>query len=78
MPGQKKKLTWFDHVLRSPCLAKRILQSTVKGKRRGRQKKNLEDNIREWIGIDFASLTRAAGIRTRWTGIAGKSSMAPR
>ena len=76
--SKKKKLRWFDHVLRSPGLAKRILQSTVKGKRRGRQKTSWEDNIREWIGIDFASLTRAAGIRTRGKGIVGKSSMVPR
>ena len=36
-------------------LAKTILQGTVKGGRRqGRQKKRLEDNIREWTGLDFA------------------------
>ena len=34
---------------------------TVKGKRkRGRQKKRWEDNIKEWTGMDFASSTRAA------------------
>ena len=36
---KKRKLTWFGHVSRSSGLAKTILQSTVKGKRkRGRQK----------------------------------------
>ena len=29
-------------------------------KRRGRQKKRWEDNIKDWTGIDFASSTRAA------------------
>ena len=33
----------------------------MKGKRkRGRQKKRWEDNIKEWTGMDFASSTRAA------------------
>ena len=47
-------------------LAKTILQGTVKGKRgRGRQEKGWDDNIKEWPGMDFASLTRAAENRTR-------------
>ena len=33
----------------------------MKGKRkRGRQKKRWEDNIKEWTGMDFASSIRAA------------------
>ena len=41
--------------------AKTILQGTVKGKRRtGRQMKRWENNIKEWVGMDFASTTRAA------------------
>ena len=44
---KKRKLRWFGHVSRSSGLAKTILQGTVKGKRkRGRQKKRWEDNIR--------------------------------
>ena len=35
-------------------LAKTILQGTVQGKRRkGRQKKRWEDNIKEWTGMDL-------------------------
>ena len=56
---KKRKLRWFGHVSRSSGLAKTILQGTVKGKRkRGRQKKRWEDNIKEWTGMDFASSTR--------------------
>ena len=56
-----KKLRWFVHVSRSSGSANTILQGTVNGKRRrGRQKKMWEDNIKEWTGMDFASLTRAA------------------
>ena len=42
------KLKWYGHVSHSLGLAKTVLQSTVKGRRRqGRQKKRREDNIRE-------------------------------
>ena len=63
---KKRKLRRFGHVSRSSGLAKTILQGTVKGKRkRGRQKKRWEDNIKEWTGMDFASSTRAAENRLR-------------
>ena len=45
---KKRKLRWFGHISRSSGLAKTILQGTVKGKRkRGRQKKRWEDNIKK-------------------------------
>ena len=63
---KKRKLRWFGHVSRSSGLAKTILQGAMKGKRkRGRQKKGWEDNIKEWTGMDFPSSTRAAENRTR-------------
>ena len=49
---KKRKIRWFGHVLRSSGLAKTILQGTVTGKRRGRQKKRWEDNMNEWTGMD--------------------------
>ena len=49
----KWKLRWFGHVSRFSGLAKTMLQGRVKGKRRrGRQKKRREDNIKEWTGMD--------------------------
>ena len=57
---KKRKLRWFGHVSRSSGLAKTILEGTVKGKKRCRQKKRWEDNIKDWTGMDFASSTRAA------------------
>ena len=75
---KKQKLKWFGHVSRCSGLAKTILQGTVKGKRkRGRQKKRWENNIKEWIGMDFASSTRAAENRSRWKGIVANSSVLP-
>ena len=57
---KKRKLRWC-HVSRSSGLAKTILQGTVKGKRkRCRQKKRWEDNIKKWTGMDFATSTRTA------------------
>ena len=76
---KKRKLRWFGHVSRSSGLAKTILHGTRKGKRkRGRQKKRWEDNIKEWTGMDFASSTRAAENGSRWKGIVANSSVVPR
>ena len=76
---KKRKLRWFGHVSRSSGLAKTILQGTVKGKRkRGRQKKRWEDNIKEWTGMDLASSIRAAENRSKWKGIVANSSVVPR
>ena len=76
---KKRKLRWFGHVPRSSRLAKTILQGTMKGNRkRGRQKKRWEDNIKEWTGMDFVSSTRAAENRSRWKGIVANSSVVPR
>ena len=76
---KKRKLRWFCHVSRSSGLAKTVLQGTVKGKRkRGRQKKRWEDNIKEWTGMDFASSARAAENRSSWKGIVANSSVVPR
>ena len=75
-PVKKLKLRWFGHVSRFSRLAKTILQGTVKGQRkRGRQKRRQEDNIKEWTGMDFASSARAAENRTRRKGIGANSSV---
>ena len=60
---KKRKLRWFGHVSMSSGLANTILQCKVNGKRRrGRQKKRWEDNIKEWTGMVYASSTRAAEV----------------
>ena len=64
---KKWKLRWFGHVIRSNGLCKKVVQGTVPGKRkRGRQKKRWEDNIRVWTGLDFNNSQRAAEDRQRW------------
>ena len=77
--AKKRKLRWYGHISRSSGMAKTILQGTVKGaRRRGRQKKRWEDNIKEWTGMGFGDSLREAEDREGWKGILATSSMAPR
>ena len=75
---KRRKLQWYGHVSRSTGLAKTILQGTVKGGRRqGRQRKRWEDNIREWIGLEFAKSQRAVENREELRKLVVKSSVMP-
>ena len=57
-------------------MAKTVLQGTVKGaRRRGRQKKSLEDNIKEWTGMGFGDYLRAAEDREGLKGIVATSAV---
>ena len=76
---KKRKLRWYGHISRSSGMAKTILQGTVKGaRRRGRQKKRWEDNIKEWTGMGFGDSLRAAEDREGWKGIVAISFVVPR
>ena len=46
-------------------------------KRRGRQKKRWEDNIREWTGLEFPKSQRAVENREKWRKLVVKSSTVP-
>ena len=75
---KRRKLQWYGHVSRSSGLAKTIWQGTVKGGRRqGRQRKRLEDNIREWIGLEFGKSQRAVENRGKRRKLVAKSSVVP-
>ena len=50
---KKQKLRWFGYVSRFSDLAMAILQDTVTGKRRGRQKERWGDNMKELTDINI-------------------------
>ena len=75
---KRRKLQWYGHVSRSSCLAKTILQGTVKGGRRqGRQRKRWEDNIRKWTGLEFGKSQSAVENGEKWRRLVVKSSVVP-
>ena len=45
------------------------------GGRQGRQRKRLEDNIRECTGLEFAKSQRAVENREEWRKLVAKSSV---
>ncbi|CAM4371522.1 unnamed protein product [Leuciscus chuanchicus] len=73
---KKRKLNWYGHVTRSSGLAHIILQGTVQGsRRRGRQRKRWEDNIRGWTGLELNDTVRKAENREEWKKLVAKSSV---
>ena len=75
---KRRKLKWYGHVTRSSGLAKTILQGTVQGeRRRGRQRKRWEDNIKEWAGLEWTILLRKAENREEWRKLVVISTVVP-
>ena len=75
---KKRKLRWYGHVARSGGLAKTIMQGTVQGgRKRGRQKKRWEDNIKEWTGLSFIDSQRASQDRNKWQEIVNSQRWCP-
>ncbi|KAI0207297.1 hypothetical protein LSAT2_008050 [Lamellibrachia satsuma] len=75
---KRRKLKWYGHVSRTSGMTKTILQGTVRGaRRRGRQRKRWEDNIKEWTGLDFSETQRAADDRKKWRQLVSRSSVVP-
>ena len=75
---KRHKLKWYLHVCRSSGLAKTILQGSVKRERRkSRQKKRWEGNIREWTGLEFTKFQRAVEKREKCRKLVVKLSVVP-
>ena len=71
-------LKWFGHVTRSSGLAQTILQGPVqRGRRRGRQRKRWEDNIKEWTGLEWNIILRKAENREEWRKLVAKFTVVP-
>ncbi|GFN93416.1 endonuclease-reverse transcriptase [Plakobranchus ocellatus] len=76
---RQRKLKWYGHTTRSSGLAKTIMQGTVNGgRRKGRQKKRWDDNIREWTELELRNTLRKAEDREEWKAVVRRSSAAPR
>ena len=73
--SSKRKLRQFDHVSRSFGDKDHPTGHSEWQKKKGRQEKMWEHNIKGWTGMDSASSTRADENRTRRKGIVAKSSV---
>ena len=70
---------YTDYITRSPGLAKLILHGTVqRGRRKGRQKKRLEDAIPEWAGLGLGEALQKAEDREEWRKGVARLSLVPR
>ena len=75
---KRRKLKWYGHVTRPSGTAKIVLQGTVQGgRRRGRHRKWLEDNIREWAGFEWNILQRKVENSEEWRKLVAKSPVVP-
>ena len=75
---KRRKLKWYGHVTRASWLAKTVLQGTVReGRRRGRQRKRWEDNIRDWTDLELSDAVRRAEEREEWRMLVARSCGAP-
>ena len=75
---KRRKLKWYGHVTRTSGLAKTILQGTVQGgRRRGRQRKRWEDNIKEWTGLEWNIILRKTENREELKKLVVKSTVVP-
>ena len=75
---KRRKLKWYGYVTRSSGLAKTVLQGTVQGgRRRCRQRKRWEDNIKEWTGLGWSIILRKAENREEWRKLVVTSTVVP-
>ena len=74
---KRRKLEWYGHVFHSSGLAKTILQGTMKGEEDRQTEEEVEDNIREWTGVEFTKSQRAVENTEKWRKLVMKSSVVP-
>ena len=75
---RRRKMKWFGHIVRHDSLTKTILQGTVEGARRkGRQRKNWLDNLKEWTGLPLDTLLQTAADRDEWRNLVSRTVAAP-
>ena len=76
--AKRRELKWYEFVTKASGLSKTIVQRTVQGgRRRGRQRKRWEDNIKEWTGLEWNIIRRKAENREEWRKLVVKSTVVP-
>jgi hypothetical protein len=65
----KRRANWIGQILRRYCLLKQVIEGKIKGemevtRRRGRRRKKLLDDFKEWRG--YSHLKKGALDRTMW------------
>ena len=75
---KRRKMKWYGHVKRASGLAKTVPQGAVRGgRKRGRQRKRWEDNIRDWMGLELRDAVRRAEGREEWQMLVARSCGVP-
>ena len=74
---RKRKLRWNGNLARSTGLAKKILGKAQGGRRKGRQKKRLEENMPEYTRLGLGETLRKAKDREDWRKVVAQSSLMP-
>ena len=54
-----------------------LARHSERGKKKGRQRKRWEDDIREWTGLEVGKSQRAVEIREKWRKLVAKSFVVP-
>ena len=66
---KERKCRYFRHIVKGERYEyqRLLLEGTVHGKRgRGRPRTTWFSNIRDWMGIDYATAVRKAQVRDQW------------
>ena len=72
---KERKCRYFGHIVRGEIYEyqRLLLEGTVDGKRgRGRPRNTWFSNIRDWMGIDYATAVRKAQDRDQWRSMVSK------
>ena len=75
---KKCQLKWYGHISRSSSLTKTVSRGiSERGKMTKETEEKMENNIREWTGLEFATSQRAVENKEKWRKLVVKSSVVP-
>ena len=75
---KKCQLKWYGHISRSSSLTKTVSRGiSERGKMTKETEEKMENNIREWTGLEFGKSQRAVKNRGKWRKLIANSSVVP-